>query len=207
MLRVGDRQDLQGIRFVITLDADTQLPRDTARRLVGTMAHPLNRPRLTLDGLRVDRGYTLIQPLVSTVLPSATETTFTRLFTPPAGTDPYTSVISDVYQDLAGEGSYHGKGIYDLAVFHRVVGKGRLPEAHLLSHDLLEGGYVRVGLATDIELFDQFPRDYISYARRQHRWVRGDWQIVDWLLKSRSGRKRPSGGKPGQFPDSLEDLR
>jgi cyclic beta-1,2-glucan synthetase len=183
MLRVGERQNLNSVRFVITLDADTQLPRDTARRLVGTMSHPLNRPRLTLDGLRVDRGYTLIQPLVSTVLPSATETFFTRLFTPPAGTDPYTNVISDVYQDLAGEGSYHGKGIYDLAVFHRVVGKGRLPEAHLLSHDLLEGGYVRVGLATDIELFDQFPRDYISYARRQHRWVRGDWQIVDWLLQ------------------------
>ncbi len=182
MLRVGQRGDLIGVRFVITLDADTQLPRDTARRLVGTLAHPLNRPRLTLDGLRVERGYTLIQPLVSTVLPSATETSFSSIFTPPAGTDPYTNVISDVYQDLAGEGSYHGKGIYDLAVFHRVVGGGRLPPAHLLSHDLLEGGYVRVGLATDIELFDQFPRDYISYARRQHRWVRGDWQIADWLL-------------------------
>ena len=197
-LRVGEQCDLAGVRSVITLDADTQLPRDAARRLVGTIAHPLNRPRLALDGMSVDRGYTIIQPRVSTVLPSATETWFTHLFTPSAGTDPYTNAISDVYQDLAREGSYHGKGIYDVQAFHHVL-HNRLPEAHVLSHDLLEGAHVRVGLATDVELFDQFPRDYPAFARRQHRWVRGDWQIVDWLFP-----RVPTGkGKSEPNPLSL----
>ncbi|MDQ3195930.1 MAG: protein ndvB, partial [Pseudomonadota bacterium] len=119
-------------------------------------------------------------------------TLFARCFTNPTGTDPYSHAVSDVYQDLAGEGNYHGKGIYDLEAFHRVL-SGRFPEAHLLSHDLLEGSFVRVGLASDIELFDQFPADYQTYAKRQHRWIRGDWQIADWLLRSvpnASGRER-----------------
>src|SRR5881398_1961450 len=178
-LRAGDRAQLEGIRFVITLDADTQLLRDTARRLIETLAHPLNQARLSPDG-HVIRGYTIIQPSVSASLPSATATWFSRIFADPRGIDPYTHAVSDVYQDLVGEGSYHGKGIYDLRTFHRLL-SGRFPTAHLLSHDLLEGCHVRVGLATDIELLDVFPSNYIAWWNRQHRWIRGDWQIIDWL--------------------------
>jgi cyclic beta-1,2-glucan synthetase len=179
-LCAGDRAQLEGIRFVITLDADTQLLRDTARRLVETLAHPLNQARLSPDGRRVIRGYTIIQPGVSASLPSATATWFSRIFADPRGIDPYTHAVSDVYQDLVGEGSYHGKGIYDLQTFHRLLSE-RFPTAHLLSHDLLEGSYVRVALATDIELLDVFPSSYIAWWNRQHRWIRGDWQIIDWL--------------------------
>jgi cyclic beta-1,2-glucan synthetase len=161
----GDPRALDGVRFVITLDADTQLPYGAARRLVETLAHPLNRPRLAPDGRTVAQGYTIIQPRVSTTLPSATATRFSRFFTDPVGTDPYTQAVSDVYQDLAGEGSYIGKGIYDVRTFHRVLG-GRFPDALLLSHDLVEGAHVRVGLATDIELFDQFPSSYLAYSGR-----------------------------------------
>ena len=112
-------------------------------------------------------------------MPSATATRFSRVFTDAVGTDPYTQAVSDVYQDLTGEGSYHGKGIYDVQMFHRVL-SSRFPEASLLSHDLLEGAHVRVGLATDIEVFDSFPSSYRAYIRRQHRWIRGDWQIAAW---------------------------
>jgi cyclic beta-1,2-glucan synthetase len=179
-LCAGDRAQLEGIRFVITLDADTQLLRDTARRLVETLAHPLNHARLSPDGHRVIRGYTIIQPGVSASLPSARATWFSRIFADPRGIDPYTHAVSDVYQDLVGEGSYHGKGIYDLQTFHRLL-SGRFPTAQVLSHDLLEGSYVRVGLATDIELLDAFPSSYIVWSNRRHRWIRGDWQIIDWL--------------------------
>ena len=179
-LYAGDRAQLEGIRFVITLDADTQLLRDTARRMIETLAHPLNQARLSPDGRHVVRGYTIIQPSVSASLPSATATWFSRIFADPRGIDPYTHAVSDVYQDLVGEGSYHGKGIYELHTFHRLL-SGRFPTAHLLSHDLLEGCHVRVGLATDIELLDVFPNSYIAWWSRQHRWIRGDWQIIDWL--------------------------
>jgi cyclic beta-1,2-glucan synthetase len=193
-LCTGDRAQLEGIRFVITLDADTQLLRDTARRMIETLAHPLNQPRLSPDGHHVIRGYTIIQPSVSASLPSARATWFSRIFADPRGIDPYTHAVSDVYQDLVGEGSYHGKGIYELQTFHRLL-SGRFPTAHLLSHDLLEGCYVRVGLATDIELLDVFPNSYIAWLSRQHRWIRGDWQIIDWL-KSRvpmgDGRMEPN---------------
>ena len=193
-LYAGDRAQLEGIRFVITLDADTQLLRDTARRMIETLAHPLNQARLSPDGRHVVRGYTIIQPSVSASLPSATATWFSRIFADPRGIDPYTHAVSDVYQDLVGEGSYHGKGIYELQTFHRLL-SGRFPTAHLLSHDLLEGCHVRVGLATDIELLDVFPNSYIAWWSRQHRWIRGDWQIIDWL-KSRvplgDGRMEPN---------------
>jgi len=179
-LCAGDRAQLEGIRFVITLDGDTQLLRDTARTMIETLAHPLNRARLSPDGRRVIRGYTIIQPSVSASLPSATATWFSRIFADPRGIDPYTHAVSDVYQDLVGEGSYHGKGIYELQTFHRLLSE-RFPTAHLLSHDLLEGCHVRVGLATDIELLDVFPSSYIAWWNRQHRWIRGDWQIIDWL--------------------------
>ncbi|PYJ38735.1 MAG: hypothetical protein DME84_04235, partial [Verrucomicrobia bacterium] len=179
-LCAGDRTRLEDIRFVITLDADTQLLRGAARRMIETLAHPLNQARLSPDGRRVIRGYTIIQPSVSATLPSAMATWFSRIFADPRGIDPYTHAVSDVYQDLVGEGSYHGKGIYELQTFHRLL-SGRFPTAHLLSHDLLEGSYVRVGLATDIELLDVFPSSYIAWWNRQHRWIRGDWQIIDWL--------------------------
>src|SRR5436309_989599 len=179
-LYAGDRAQLEGIRFVITLDADTQLLRDTARRMTATLAHPLNQARLSPDGRHVVRGYTIIQPSISASLPSATATWFSRIFADPRGIDPYTHAVSDVYQDLLGEGSYHGKGIYELQTFHRLL-SGRFPTAHLLSHDLLEGCHVRVGLATDIELLDVFPNSYIAWWSRQHRWIRVDWQIIDWL--------------------------
>ncbi len=205
-LYAGDRAQLEGIRFVITLDADTQLLRDTARRMIETLAHPLNQARLSPDGRRVVRGYTIIQPSVSASLPSATATWFSRIFADPRGIDPYTHAVSDVYQDLVGEGSYHGKGIYELQTFHRLL-SGRFPTAHLLSHDLLEGCHVRVGLATDIELLDVFPNSYIAWWSRQHRWIRGDWQIIDWL-KSCVPRGRRSDGTQSAFRfQPLEDLR
>ena len=194
MLRIGDPVLLQDVHYIITLDADTQLPHDAARRMVETISHPLNSPRLNDDGKSIRRGFSIIQPRVSTSLPSATATYFARLFTDASGADPYTQAVSDLYQDLTGEGSYHGKGIYDLHAFHQVL-NNRFPESHLLSHDLIEGAYVRVGLASDIELFDLFPRDYLAHCNRQHRWVRGDWQIMDWIFSSvpdSSGYKVPT---------------
>ncbi len=193
LVAVGDPAQLASVRFVITLDSDTQLPHDAARRMIETLAHPGNRPRLDSAG-RVVAGYTIIQPRVSPSPPSTNGSPFSRLFSDPVGIDPYTHAVSDVNQDLAGEGSYHGKGIYDVRAFSRVLA-GRFPEARLLSHDLIEGAHVRVGLASDIELYDEFPQDYLSYVKRQHRWIRGDWQIADWILPRvplPDGRRGPS---------------
>jgi cyclic beta-1,2-glucan synthetase len=170
-----------GIRYVITLDADTQPPHGSARKLIETIAHPLNRVELTPDGRNRVRGYTIIQPRVSITLPSATATRFSRLFSDARGSDPYCQAVSDVYQDLFGEAIYHGKAIYDVRAFHKILHK-RFPEQRLLSHDLIEGAYVGIALATDIELVEQFPYDYTTYSKRQHRWIRGDWQIASWLL-------------------------
>ena len=186
-----------GIRYVITLDADTQLPHGTARRLIETIAHPLNRVELTDDERKRVRGYTIIQPRVSITLPSATATRFTRLFTDARGSDPYCQAVSDVYQDLFGEGIYHGKAIYDVRAFHKILG-GRFPQQRLLSHDLIEGAHVGVGLATDVELFEHFPYDYMGYSKRQHRWIRGDWQIASWIFP-----RVPAGEQPGLAPNPL----
>jgi cyclic beta-1,2-glucan synthetase len=169
------------IRYVITLDADTQLPHRTACRLIETIAHPLNRVTLTDDGRNRVRGYTIIQPRVSITLPSATASRFSRLFTDARGSDPYCHAVSDLYEDVFGDAIYHGKAIYDVQAFHKIL-TGRFPEQRLLSHDLIEGAHVGVGLATDVELFEQFPYDYTSYSKRQHRWMRGDWQIASWIL-------------------------
>jgi len=169
------------IVFVITLDADTQLPAGTARRLAGTLAHPLNRVDLAADGRHRRRGYTIIQPRISISLPNATATRFTRVMADAHGTDPYCHAVSDVYQDLAGEGIFHGKAIYDVRAFHAILGD-RFPAATLLSHDLIEGAHVGVAFAGDIELFEGMPLDYSSYSQRQHRWIRGDWQIARWML-------------------------
>ena len=192
LVYVGDPEHLADVRFIITLDSDTQLPSGTARRMIETLAHPLNQPRFDAEGRILAGSYTIIQPRVSPSLPSTSASPFSRLFAYAVGMDPYTRAVSDVNQDLTGEGSYHGKGIYDVRAFSRVL-SGRFPEERLLSHDLIEGAHVRVGLASDIELLDEFPRDYLTYARRQHRWIRGDWQIADWILP----RVPQPGGRRG----------
>lgn len=179
---MGRAEALKGIRFVITLDADTQLPKDQARALVEVLSHPLNRPYLSVDKSRLRRGYTIIQPRVGTDFVHGKATCFCKIFSEPSVVDPYTQAISNVYQDLAQESSYHGKGIYDVEAFHSILSQ-HFPDEHLLSHDLIEGAYVGVGFASHICLFDIYPKDYLSWAKRQHRWMRGDWQIIDWLMK------------------------
>ena len=181
LVHVGDPNGLGDVRFIITLDSDTQLPHGSARRMVETLAHPLNQPRFDSSGAISAGSYTIIQPRVSPTLPSTSASIFSRLFADAVGIDPYTQAISDVYQDLSGEGSYHGKGIYDVRAFNRVL-SGRFPEEWVLSHDLIEGAHVRVGLASDIELYDEFPQGYRNYSIRAHRWIRGDWQIAGWIF-------------------------
>ncbi len=167
--------------YIITLDADTVLPRDTARRLVGTMAHPLNRPRLSVDGKSVISGYTILQPRVSVHLAGARNTRYVHTFANSPGVDPYATTASDVYQDLFAEGSFTGKGIYDLHAFERALSEA-FPENLILSHDLIEGCHSRVALVSDIEVFDSYPTRYDADLKRMHRWVRGDWQIIPWLF-------------------------
>ena len=195
LVYVGNQQQLADVRFVITLDSDTQLPHGTARRMIETLAHPLNIPRFDAAGNVAAGSYTIIQPRVSPTLPSTSGSIFSRLFSDAIGIDPYTQAASDVYQDLSGEGSYHGKGIYDVRAFNRVLG-GRFPDDWVLSHDLIEGSYVRVGLASDIELYDEFPQEYQSYSSRTHRWIRGDWQIAGWIFPQVPHVKGASGVNP-----------
>ncbi len=182
-----------GVRYVITLDADTLLPRTTAYRLVGAMAHPLNRPRFDPKMRRVVEGYAILQPRVVPSLPTGPESTpYQRIASGPGGVDPYAGAVSDVYQDLFGEGSYTGKGIYDVDAFEAALAE-RVPENALLSHDLFEGIFARAGLVTDIDLFEEFPTNYEVAVRRNHRWVRGDWQLLPWILghsRNAAGRKQ-----------------
>jgi cyclic beta-1,2-glucan synthetase len=173
-----------GVRYVITLDADTRLPRGAVDRLVGTIAHPLNRPRFDPGRRRVVEGYAVLQPRVTPPLPGLAGSFFQRLSSGPAGIDPYAAAVSDVYQDLWAEGSYTGKGIYDVDAFEAALA-GRVPENALLSHDLFEGVFARAGLVTDVELFESAPSHYGVAAARQHRWARGDWQLLPWILGSR----------------------
>ncbi|MDQ3321783.1 MAG: hypothetical protein M3525_05010 [Acidobacteriota bacterium] len=177
----ADGEILRKIKYVITLDSDTQLPRDAARKLVGVAAHPLNRPHFDEKLQRVTKGYGVLQPRVGISLTSAARSRFARIFSGNTGFDPYTTATSDVYQDLFGEGSFTGKGLYDVDAFEASL-KGRVPENSILSHDLFEGLYARCGLVTDIELLDDFPTHYDSFAGRSHRWVRGDWQIARWIF-------------------------
>jgi cyclic beta-1,2-glucan synthetase len=178
---VGPSSRLEDARYVITLDSDTQLPRDSAWQLVGTMAHPLNRARFDTKIGRVTEGYGILQPRVGVAMPSANRSRFARLFAGEPGIDPYTRTVSDVYQDVFEEGSFIGKGIYDVDIFQQSIG-GRLPENRVLSHDLLEGGYARSGLVSDVLLFEDFPSSYAADMSRRYRWIRGDWQITPWLL-------------------------
>lgn len=177
----GDVAILPQVRFVLTLDADTRLARDTARALVGTLAHPLNRPRLDPAQGRVVDGYGILQPRVSVSLESARRSLFSEISSGHTGIDPYTTAVSNTYQDLFGEGSYTGKGLYDVDAFEAAL-EGRAPENTLLSHDLFEGCFARSGLATDIEIFEDHPFSFDVYTQRQHRWIRGDWQILRWLF-------------------------
>jgi cyclic beta-1,2-glucan synthetase len=191
------------VRYVITLDADTRLPRDAALRLIGKMAHPLNRPRFDERGQRVVDGYAILQPRVTPSLPVGREgSLYQRVFSSPGGMDPYAAAVSDVYQDLFGEGSYTGKGIYDVDAFEAALA-GRVPENALLSHDLFEGIFARAGLASDIELVEEFPSRYDVAAKRQHRWARGDWQLLPWIVAAAKmqGRIPPVG--LGKMADNL----
>jgi cellobiose phosphorylase len=178
---VGDLAVLPAIKYVITLDTDTQLPREAARQLAGTMAHPLNRP--VFDDARgiVAEGYGILQPRVGVSLPSARRSWFVRLLAGDAGIDPYTREVSDVYQDIFQEGSFVGKGIYDVDAFERAM-HGRFPENTVLSHDLLEACHARSALVSDVEFYEEYPSRYNVDIDRRHRWIRGDWQITQWLL-------------------------
>jgi len=183
----------QDVRFVLTLDADTRLPRDAVQRLIGKLAHPLNRPRLDPDCGRVVEGYGILQPRVTAALPVGHEgSPFQRISSSPGGIEPYAAAISDVYQDLFGEGSFTGKGIYDVDAFTAAL-QGRVPDNAMLSHDLFEGVFARAALASDVEVVEDFPARHDVAARRQHRWVRGDWQLFPWVFGPRSGGMPPLG--------------
>ncbi|MES1972917.1 MAG: glucoamylase family protein [Pseudomonadota bacterium] len=172
----------QNVRFVITLDADTKLPPDTVRRLIGKMAHPLNQPRLEPASNRIVEGYAILQPRVTPSLPTGDEgSIYQRIFSNLNGIDPYAAAVSDVYQDLFGEGSYAGKGIYAVDAFEAAL-DGRVPESTLLSHDLFEGVFARAGLASDVEVVEAYPTRYDVASLRSHRWARGDWQLLPWIL-------------------------
>jgi cyclic beta-1,2-glucan synthetase len=173
---------LQHVRFVITLDADTILPLGAAARLIGALAHPLNRARFDEITGRVVSGYTVLQPRMEMHPRSANYSWFTQIFAGDTGLDLYTRAVSDVYQDLFGEGIYVGKGIYDLDAFERSLNK-RIPENSVLSHDLLEGILGRAGLVTDVTMVEDYPSNYLIKIERLQRWIRGDWQLLPWLLQ------------------------
>ena len=189
--RVGEPAGLEDIRFVITLDSDTRLPMGAANRLAGLLAHPLNRAVFEPRTGRVVSGYTIVQPRIETTPASSCRTRFARIFAGEVGFDIYTHATSDLYQDLFGAGIYVGKGIYDVDAFARSL-EGRVPENAIASHDLFEGVHGRTALASDIVLFEEYPSHYATYARRLHRWVRGDWQLLPWLLAAvPSARGKP----------------
>ncbi|MEP6997642.1 MAG: glucoamylase family protein, partial [Betaproteobacteria bacterium] len=184
---VGATAILSQVRYVITLDTDTQLPRDAARQFVGAMAHPLNAARFDECGKDTSRevvtsGHGILQPRVSISLPGTNRSRYARLYGGEPGIDQYTRTVSDVYQDVFDEGSFIGKGIYDVDAFERAL-KGRFPENRILSHDLLEGCYARAGLLSDAELYEEFPTRYSADVARRRRWIRGDWQLVGWLRR------------------------
>lgn len=190
-----------GIRYVITLDADTRMSYGAAYRLAGTMAHPLNRPRFDKESGHVVDGYGIIQPRITPTLPITGDgSLYQWIFSGPAGIDPYAFAVSDVYQDLFREGSYIGKGIYDLDAFEASLA-GRAPENRVLSHDLFEGIHARAALATDIELFEEFPSHYEVAVSRTHRWVRGDWQLLPWIMSRPSRADNTKQSKPLSFID------
>lgn len=190
-LIVGNIEDLSGVKYVITLDTDTLLPRDAARQFVGAMAHPLNQPRYDSQKQRVTEGYGILQPRVGVSLSGTNQSRYAALQGNEPGIDPYTRTVSDVYQDVFQEGSFIGKGIYDVDAFEQAL-KDRFPENRILSHDLLEGCYARSGLLSDVQLYEEYPSTYGADVSRRYRWIRGDWQLAAWLLPEVSvqGHKR-----------------
>ncbi len=180
-VQIGDLSILPSVRYVLTLDADSRLPRGAARSLVGILIHPLNRAYVDPVTRRVTEGYGILQPRVSVTLTSAAGSLFARVYAGHTGVDPYSTAVSDTYQDLFGEGIFTGKGLYDVDAFRASV-DGRVPENALLSHDLFEGVHARTALVSDVEVVDDYPANVLAHARRQHRWVRGDWQILAWLF-------------------------
>jgi cyclic beta-1,2-glucan synthetase len=193
-VKVGDLSILSGIRFVITLDSDTELPRGSASRMVGTLAHPLNQAIIDPDRGIVVAGYGILQPRVGVSVQSSAQSRLASIYSGQTGFDIYTHATSDVYQDLYGEGIFVGKGIYEVDTLHRVLDR-RFPSNALLSHDLVEGAYARAGLVSDIEVIEDYPSHYSAHNRRKHRWMRGDWQIAGWLLPlvpEESGRRVPN---------------
>lgn len=180
-LIAGNTAILKNIRYVITLDADTQLPPETAHKLIGTISHPLNQAVYDQKKRRVIKGYGILQPEVMTDMQEMGRSRYVQMYGNNSGIDPYSRASSNIYQDLFGEGSYIGKGIYDVKVFFTAM-YNRFPENTILSHDLLEGCYIRSGLASDIKLYEKSPVTYYSDVKRRHRWIRGDWQIARWIL-------------------------
>jgi hypothetical protein len=197
-VKIGDLSILPSVRYVITLDSDTELPRGSAHRMVGTLAHPLNQAIIDPASNIVVAGYGILQPRVGISVQCTARSRLAALFAGETGLDPYTRAISDVYQDLYGEATFAGKGIYEVDTMFRVLDR-RFPRNALLSHDLIEGAYARVGLATDIIVIEDYPSHYSAYNRRKHRWLRGDWQIVDWL----TDRVPDESGARVQNPISL----
>ena len=186
MTIVGEEKIYRTVKFIITLDTDTQLPRDSAKKMVGTLAHPLNRAVFSEKKQRIVQGYSILQPRVSNSLPGEAGSLYGKIHGNEPGTDPYTRAVSDVYQDLFEEGSFIGKGIYDIGSFERTLGN-RFPENRILSHDLLEGCYARSGLISDVQLYEEYPFRYIDDMHRRHRWIRGDWQILGWMFPFAKG--------------------
>jgi cyclic beta-1,2-glucan synthetase len=197
-LVVGGPAVLSNVKYVITLDTDTQLPRDSAWQCVGAMAHPLNRPRYDEARQRVCEGYGILQPRVAVSLPGTNRSRYARLYGSEPGIDPYTRAVSDVYQDLFREGSYIGKGIYDVEAFEQALA-GRLPENQILSHDLVEGCYARSGLLSDVQVYEEYPASYPADVSRRRRWIRGDWQVLRWVFP----RVPAPGGDSQRNPLSL----
>ncbi|MCB0184704.1 MAG: hypothetical protein KDE31_10580, partial [Caldilineaceae bacterium] len=179
-VQVGEHATLSTVRYIITLDADTLLPRGEAHRLIGTLAHPLNRARFN-DAGKVVAGYTILQPRTEITPTSSNQSIFSRIFAGDTGFDLYSRAVSDIYQDLFGTGIFVGKGIYDVDAFERSLA-GRVPENAILSHDLFEGIHGRAALVTDVVLYEDYPPHYLVNVRRSHRWVRGDWQLVPWIF-------------------------
>ena len=200
---VGGTAVLENVKYVITLDSDTQLPRDAARQFVGSMAHPLNRAAYDGGTQHISAGYGILQPRMAVSLPGTNRSRYARLFGSEPGIDPYTRTVSDVYQDIFGEGSFIGKGIYDVDAFDQAL-KGRFPENRILSHDLLEGCYARSALLSDAQLYEEYPSSYDADVRRRHRWIRGDWQIASWLLSRVPGNRADS--RPGRQNNPLSAL-
>src|SRR3982075_4177163 len=193
-IKVGDLSVLSRVHFVLTLDSDTELPRGAAHRMIGTLAHPLNRAIVDQEKNIVVAGYGILQPRVGVSVQSTARSRLAAIYAGETGFDIYTRAVSDAYQDLYGEGSFTGKGIYEVDTIHRVLDR-RFPRNALLSHDLIEGAYARSGLASDIEVVEDYPSHYSAYNRRKHRWLRGDWQIVQWLTSAvpdESGARVPN---------------